>query len=146
MSKTPNGTHLEKKEEIMNKKLSALAAIALATGVAFGATACTASSTDTSSDSSVIAPVIVNATDLDGKTVEVQEGNVIDIVADDVTAWTGEVADPTVAEFIAGSSEGTGSDALVMNPGVKALKAGETKVTMTSTDGSTITFTVKVTA
>lgn len=135
----------------MLKKTSVrIAGVALVAAAALGATACSAQSSDSSSSDSpssqVIAPVIVNVTDLQGKTIEVGLNNMVDIVADDVTAWSGEVTDPLIAEFIAGTSEGDSEDALKTNPGLKPLAAGETTVTMTSTDGTTVTFTLKVIA
>lgn len=132
---------------MFNTSLVRVAGIALAAGVALTATACSSPSNDTtpSESTSVIAPIIVDVTQLDGKTVEVAVDNVIDINADDVTAWSAVIADPSIAEFIAGTSEGDSEDALKTNPGIKPLKIGETKVTMTSTDGTTVTFTVVVT-
>ena len=132
---------------MLNKSITRVAGVALAAGIALTASACsTPASDDSSSNSTVIAPVIVDIASLDGTTVEVSVDNVVDLVAEDVTAWSGVVADPTIAEFIPGTSEGDTADALKTNPGIQPLVEGETKVTLTSTDGTTVTFTLVVTA
>lgn len=133
----------------MNKTALRVAAVALAAGVALTATACSSqASTDskTSSEeaSEVISPITVDITSIDGTTIDVDIDNIININAADVTAWTAEIADPAIAEFIPGTSEGDTADALKTNPGIKPLKIGTTEVTMTSTDGTIVTFTVNV--
>jgi hypothetical protein len=134
---------------MINKTALRVAAVALAAGVALTATACSSQASSDSKTSSeeaneVISPITVDITSLDGQTVDVDVDNVININAADVTAWTAEIADPAIAEFIPGTSEGDTADALKTNPGIKPLKIGTTKVTMTSTDGTTVTFTVNV--
>lgn len=94
----------------------------------------------------VIAPITREAGDLQGQTVDLQVGQALNITTGDlaVDGYTGEVADPAVAEFVAGGEEG---DA-VMNPGIMALSVGSTDVTMTNTDAGieALTFTVVVMA
>lgn len=134
---------------MIKKTALRVAAVALAAGVALTATACSSqASTDTKAASEeaneVISPITVDITSIDGQTIDVGVDNVININADDVTAWSAVIADPAVAEFIAGTSEGDSADALKTNPGIKPLKIGTTEVTMTSTDGTTVTFKVNV--
>jgi len=132
-----------------NKLIKAGAIVALAGAAVFSLAACsTATSNPESSEtteeagSTVIAPVIVDVADLDGTTVDVQEGNFIDVNVpmDSEALWTAKIADDMVLEFSAGGTDG----GAVMNPGFKALAVGTTEVTMT--DGTTtVTFTVNVT-
>lgn len=131
---------------MIQTRIARIAGLALVAGIALTSAACSAPAEDSKSQSEVIAPIIVDVNEVDGQTVKVGLNNVIDINADDVTAWSGEIEDPSVAEFIAGTSEGDSKDAAKTNPGVKPLKEGTTKVTMTSTDGKTVTFTVVVEA
>lgn len=130
-----------------NTTLVRAAGLALVAGVALTASACSAPAedTETSETSQVIAPIIVDAADLNGQTIEVGIDNVIVINTADVTGWTAEFSDPSIAEFVPGSIEGDSADPLVENPGITPLAIGETEVTMTSTDGVTATFTVVVT-
>jgi len=132
---------------MLNKTLLRVAGVALAAGVALTASACAtpADNSETSETSQVIAPVIVNAADLEGQIIEVGIDNVMVINTSDVTGWTAEFSDPSIAEFVPGSVEGDSSDPLIENPGIAPLAIGETKVTMTSTDGVTATFTLVVT-
>lgn len=134
---------------MINKTALRVAAVALAAGVALTATACSSQASNESSNSSeeanqVISPITVDITSIDGQTIDVGIDNVININAEDVTAWSAEIADPTIAEFVAGTSEGDSADALKTNPGIKPLKVGTTEVTMTSTDGTVVKFTVNV--
>jgi len=123
------------------------AGLALVAGVALTASACTtpAADTETSENAQVIAPIIIDAADLNGQTIEVGIDNVMVINTVDVTGWTAEFSDPSIAEFVPGSIEGDSSDPLIENPGIAPLAIGETTVTMTSTDGVTATFTLIVT-
>lgn len=92
-----------------------------------------------------LAPVIINPADLtEGQVVEVMEGNGIDLTVDgDPAAWKGESSDPSVAEFSPGGVSGEAT----FNPGVYALSAGESTITLTDgeTGGTVITFVVSVT-
>ena len=132
-----------------NTLIKAGAIVALAGAAVFSLSACsTASSTPESSEtteesgSTVIAPVIVDVADLDGTTVDVQEGNFIDVNVpmDSEALWTAKIADDMILSFTAGGTDGSA----VFNPGFEALGVGTTEVTMT--DGTTtVTFTVNVT-
>jgi hypothetical protein len=92
----------------------------------------------------VIEPVVMDAGDLQGQKVELLVGQVLDIDTGSlaVDSYSGEVADPKVAEFVAGKEEGGAT----FNPGVKGLAAGETEVVLKNTDGGiqNVTFTVEV--
>lgn len=129
-----------------NTALAKVAGLALVAGVTLTAAACTSTPSEesTSQMDKVIAPIIEDVTMLNGKTVEVGLDNVLVVNADDVTGWTAEIADPSIAEFLPGTSEGDSPDALKTNPGFTPLSIGETKVTMTSSTGETVTFTLKV--
>ena len=126
--------------------LAKAAGLALVAGVTLTAAACSSAPAEesTSQMDKVIAPIIEDVTTLDGKTVEVGLDNVLVVNADDVTAWTAEVADPKIAEFVPGTSAGDSPDDLKTNPGFTPREIGETKVTMTSTSGEKVTFTLKV--
>lgn len=118
-------------------------ALALALGTAISIVGC--SPTDGGNgDAGLLPPVIVDITEIDGTTIEVTKGNVIDITGDDetFTDWTGKVADEKIAEFTPGKDDGSAQ----FNPGVTGLSAGHTEVTLdNATSGETITFTVEVT-
>lgn len=92
----------------------------------------------------VIAPVTMDANDLQGETVQLAVGQALNINTGDlaVDSYTGEVADPSVAEFVPGREDGSAT----FNPGVTALAAGSTEVVMTNADGGIqpLTFTVEV--
>ncbi|WP_322409268.1 hypothetical protein [Microbacterium invictum] len=94
----------------------------------------------------VIAPVTESANDLQGATVELVVGQVLNINTGDlaVDSYEGEVADPAVAEFVQGREEGDAT----FNPGVQAVAEGTTTVTMTNQDGGIqpLEFTVEVSA
>lgn len=114
----------------------------LSVGVAFALTGCTSASDP---ESETLPPVIVDINEIDGTTVEVAEGNVIDLTGDDETYldWTGEIADPAIAEFTPGKEDGSAQ----FNPGITGLSVGQTEVTLdNSTSGDSVTFTVEVTA
>lgn len=119
-------------------------ALALAMGVALSLVGCS-SSGGTSEDAEVIAPVIVNLSEVDGTTIEVTKGNVIDLTGDDetFTDWTAKIADENVVEFTPGKDDGSAQ----FNPGLTALDVGETEVTLdNSSSDESVTFTVEVTA
>lgn len=103
--------------------------------------AASAAPTTTAGGSQALPPVMVSTDGLDGTTVQVPLSNMLVIQAAEPTAWTGTVADATIAEFVPGNDDGSA----VFNPGVKPLAVGSTQVTIT--DGTTThTFTVEVTA
>lgn len=93
----------------------------------------------------VIAPVTMEANDLQGAEVELLVGQALSINTGDlaVDSYSGEVADPAVAEFSPGRNDGSAE----FNPGVTALKVGTTGVTMTNEQGGIqpLEFTVVVT-
>ncbi|MFD0790692.1 hypothetical protein ACFQ0P_09790 [Microbacterium insulae] len=92
----------------------------------------------------VIAPVTMSVDDLQGATVDLEIGQVLNITTGDLDgeSYSGEVADPAVAEFVPASKDGSAD----FNPGVKALAAGETEVTLSNSDGGIqdVRFTVSV--
>ena len=92
----------------------------------------------------VIAPVTTSANDLQGATVELVVGQVLNINTGDlaVDSYTAEIADPSILEFVQGREDGSAT----FNPGFTALKVGETEVTMTNEQGGIqpLEFTVKV--
>tara|TARA_R110002051_G_scaffold246021_1_gene305644 strand:- start:22502 stop:22882 length:381 start_codon:yes stop_codon:yes gene_type:complete len=110
--------------------------------VAAGMSAC---ATDTSTDGDVITPISVEANDLQGDTVELIVGQVLNINTGDLAtdSYSGETSDDSVAVFTPGTG-GTGAE---FNPGVKAVGVGETDVTMKNSDGGIqdLNFTVVVT-
>jgi len=122
------------------------ASVAVMLGVAlggFGLTGCTASGGSSGGDSSALPPVIVDLGDVDGTTVEVTEGGTIDLTGDDDTyaAWTADIADPDVVEFVPGRDDGSAQ----FNPGLTATSVGETDVTLDNGEtGESVTFTVDV--
>ena len=113
-------------------------------------TGCTGSGSGVASDSdgasgSVIAPVSVPITEVDGTTVTVQVGNVVNLTGDDETFadWTAEIDDPEVVSFVDGRTDGSAT----FNPGVKALEVGDSDVTLTNSSiGHSVSFEVEVTA
>ncbi|WP_127819413.1 hypothetical protein [Microbacterium sp. CPCC 204701] len=92
----------------------------------------------------VIAPVTRDAGSLQGATVELAVGQVLNIDTGDlaVDSYRGEVDDPSVARFVAGREE----DGATFNPGVEGLAKGETTVVLSNADGGiqSVTFTVEV--
>ena len=112
--------------------------------VIVGATVAFSGCSSSSSDGPVIAPVTMDAGDLQGTTVDLVVGQVLNIDTGDllVDSYSGEVADTSVAEFTAGRVE----DSATFNPGVTALAAGSTQVVMSNVDGGIedLTFTVVV--
>ena len=122
------------------------ASVAVMLGVAlggFGLTGCTASGGSSGGDSSALPPVIVDLGDVEGTTVEVPEGGTIDLTGDaqTSTAWTADIADPAVVEFVPGRDDGSAQ----FNPGLTAKSEGETEVTLDNGEtGDSVTFTVDV--
>lgn len=112
--------------------------VAAVLSLAIGLSACAQSNTP------VIAPVTMDAGDLEGETVELVVGQVLNINTGDlaVDSYSGEVADAGVAEFVKGYEEG----GTTFNPGVKALAEGSTEVVLSNSEGGIedVTFTVQV--
>ncbi len=92
----------------------------------------------------VIAPVTRDVGDLQGETVELAVGQVLNIDTGDlaVDSYSGVVSDPSVARFTAGREEG----GTTYNPGVEGLAEGTTKVVLSNEDGGIqdVSFTVEV--
>ncbi|WP_341999873.1 hypothetical protein MRBLWH7_001069 [Microbacterium sp. LWH7-1.2] len=92
----------------------------------------------------VIAPVTRDVGDLQGETVELAVGQVLNIDTGDlaVDSYRGVVSDTSVATFTAGREEG----GTTYNPGVEGLAEGTTKVVLSNEDGGIqdVTFTVEV--
>ncbi|MGK0742217.1 hypothetical protein ACSHWG_10095 [Leucobacter sp. Z1108] len=124
-----------------NKWIALLSVLALSTTLA----ACGANAAEEPIGGDVIAPVTMEANDLQGAEVELLVGQALNINTGDlaVDSYTGEVADPSVAEFSPGRNDGSAE----FNPGVIALATGTTEVTMTNEQGGIqpLEFTVVVT-
>ncbi len=92
----------------------------------------------------VIAPVTRDVGDLQGETVELVVGQVLNIDTGDldVDSYSGEVEDTAVATFERGRYTGEAA----YDPGVKALAEGTTKVVLSNSDGGIqdVAFTVEV--
>lgn len=93
----------------------------------------------------VVAPVTVEANDLQGETVKVALNQTLNINTGDlaVDSYTAEITDESVVKFIKGADAGD----FRTNPGFTPLKVGSTEVTMTNEDGGIqpIEFTIEVT-
>ena len=93
----------------------------------------------------VITPVSVQANDLQGTTVELVVGQVLNINTGDlaVDSYSGTIADTAVAKF----SQGNATKESKTNPGVEARAVGTTEVTLTNEQGGIqpLEFTVVVT-
>lgn len=117
------------------------AAVVFALGAAMVATGCASAEPD----GETLPPVIVDITEVDGTTVEVAQGNAIDVTGDDETYldWTAEIENSDVVTFVPGKDDGSAQ----FNPGLDAVGAGESDVTLeNSRSGDSVTFTVEVTA
>lgn len=129
----------------MKKLIALAAAAALAVTLAACSGGSSSSGTDEPIGGDVIAPVTMEANDLQGAEVDLIVGQVLNINTGSlaVDSYSGEVADPKVAEFTAGHDDGSAQ----FNPGVTALAVGSTEVTMTNEQGGIqpLTFTVNVT-
>lgn len=125
---------------------AALVLVPLSACASGGADSAADSVADTQIGGDVIAPVTTSVNELQGATVELVVGQVLNINTDSlaVDSYRGEVADPAVAEFIAGHSDGSAE----FNPGVEALATGSTRVTLINDQGGIqpLEFTVKVSA
>lgn len=96
------------------------------------------------SPSSVIAPVVLSVDELQGATVNLVVGQVLDIDTGDlpVDSYRGEVSDTAVLDFVEGRDDGSAT----YNPGVTALAPGTAEVMMTNVEGGIeeLIFTVDV--
>lgn len=127
------------------QKLLALAAATAFALVLAGCGSSSPSENDEPIGGDVIAPVTMEANELQGAEVDLVVGQVLNINTGDlaVDSYTGEVADPTIAEFTPGKKDGDAE----FNPGVTARAVGTTEVTMTNEQGGIqpLQFTVTVT-
>ena len=102
-----------------------------------------ASSTPIGGD--IITPVTMPAGSLQGETVDLIVGQVLNITTGDLAAdsYSGTVADTGVAIFTPGGEK----SGAVFNPGITAVAVGTTAVTMTNAQGGIqpLEFTVVVT-
>lgn len=119
-----------------------IAAAAAVFAAVFALTACSGSQSE--SGGNVIAPVTVEANDLQGETVDLVVGQTLNINTGSlaVDSYRGEVADTDVAVFHEGRDDGSAQ----FNPGVEAVGPGTTTVTMTNENGGIqpLEFTVVV--
>lgn len=120
-----------------------LGSLVIVSAAALGLAAC--SSPSEPDGKNVIAPVSMDANDLQGKTVDLVVGQVLNINTGDLKtdSYSGTVADTKIATFSPGSEK----EGLVLNPGVEAVAIGETAVTLKNSNGGIqpLEFTVKVT-
>lgn len=124
-----------------NKWIALGAAVAMITVLS----ACGNSSSDEPIGGDVIAPVTMEANDLQGAEVELVVGQVLNINTGslEVDSYSGEVSDTSVAEFSEGRKDGSAE----FNPGVTAVGVGTAEVTMVNDQGGIqpLEFTVVVT-
>lgn len=131
-----------KPARIVRRRLGASAALLIAAIGGLALAGCSAGGAATGG-SSALPPVIVDLGDVDGTTVQVDEGGSIDLTGDDetFTDWSADIADPSVVEFEPGRDDGDAQ----FNPGLTAKSVGETEVTLdNASSGDTVTFTVEV--
>lgn len=78
----------------------------------------------------IVAPVTMDANDLQGAEVDLVVGQMLNIDTGSlaVDSYSGEVSDPKLAEFVPGRDEGSAK----FNPGVSALEPGTVRVMMTN--------------
>lgn len=101
-------------------------------------------SASTSNGAKVLPPVIADLGRIEGTTVQVAVGNVIDLTGDDktFTTWSAHITDPTIVSFTPGKDDGSAQ----FNPGFAALAEGTTAVTLDNTaSGAHVAFTIEVT-
>lgn len=118
-------------------RINGLAGAVVAAAIALALSAC-------AQPAPVVAPVVMDVNDLQGQTVELVVGQVLDIETGSlaVDSYSGDVQDESVATFTAGREEG----GTTYNPGVTAIADGTTKVVLSNSDGGIqdVTFTVEV--
>lgn len=127
-----------------NRLMKAAAAALMATGLTVSLAACSGGGADEPIGGDVIAPVTMGVNDLQGATVDLVVGQVLNIDTESlaVDSYTGKVEDTKVARFTEGRDDGSAQ----FNPGVEALAVGTTGVVMTNEQGGIqpLEFTVKV--
>jgi hypothetical protein len=133
----------------LSRNLAAVVITVVAAAAGLGLSGCAASPAEAPSTpigGDIVAPVTIAANDLQGGTVDLVVGQVLNITTGDLAtdSYTGEVADTAVATFVQGTTGGSAET----DPGVTAVGPGETEVTMTNEAGGIqpLTFTVVVTA
>ena len=93
----------------------------------------------------VVAPVVVNAGDIQGSVVTVPLNSMLVINTGDlaVDSYTATIADESIASFVQGKDDASAS----FNPGFTPKKVGETEITMKNEQGGIqpLVFTLKVT-
>ena len=108
----------------------------------------TATSTETTTDTpiggDIVAPVTVDANALQGTTVQLVVGQVLNINTGSlpVDSYQGQIANSEIAMFTPGRI----GDTAQFNPGVTAVSPGATQVTLTNSQGGIqpVTFVVSV--
>lgn len=131
------------------RRLTRVLVATVVSAAVLGFTACAspgaAPASPTPIGGNVIAPVTMAAGSLQGATVDLVVGQVLNITTGDLAtdSYTGTVADTSVATFTPGGEK----SGAVFNPGVTAIAPGETAVTMTNAQGGIqpLDFTVVVT-
>ena len=105
-----------------------IASVALALAAALTLAGCGSSPVDP-----VPAPVTVELDQLEGQTVDVPVGSVLNINVGefDVASVMARIDDPAIGEFVPGGDDGSAE----FNPGVLALSVGQTEVTLTHEQG-----------
>lgn len=135
----------------MNITFSKLTAVtAISAAAIFGLAACSSGTTpdqdsdaDNAGTSQLVGPVVVDVAAIDGTTVMVNEGQMVDITTGDLdpAGFTAKIADEKVATFSAGGPDGSAT----FNPGIEGVASGTTQVVLTdSGTGTDYTFTVVV--
>ena len=106
-----------------NRKVRMLA-VALVAAATLALAAC--------APTNVIEPVTMSANDLQGATVDLKVGQVLNINTGDlaVDSYEAEVSDSSIAEFAQGREDGA-----TYNPGFTGKAEGTTDVTMTNEQG-----------
>lgn len=128
----------------MRKSLIASVCVLALAGLGLSACSGSTSSSSASASASSSAAATVKTIEkvpsqIDGKPVTVPEKRDISFKVDgDASAWKATIEDPSVVEFVAGSSSKA--------PGLHPLKAGKTKVELMDAAGKTYTFALTVTA
>jgi hypothetical protein len=93
----------------------------------------------------VVEPITVSSNKLQGETIKVSLDGDLNITTGSlsVTSYSGTVSDPSIAKFVPGRKTST----LELDPSVKPLKVGETKVTLKNKNGGIqdVVFTLDVT-
>ncbi|HEY1529857.1 MAG TPA: hypothetical protein VGF80_03515 [Galbitalea sp.] len=94
---------------------------------------------------SVSEPISRSATSLDGETVKIPIGTILNITTGklDPTTYKGSIAKPSIAIW----TNGAKTKSAEFDPGIKPVKVGETSVTLTNTTPGVadVHFTIDVT-